>query len=268
MEPVPDQNVRADVSGIEKHLAADYSATPKRKALSVVCWKWAPQPGYRSTYTADTVHVLRNMVRRHYTDPHRFICVTDDPAGLDPDVEVVPLWNDYADLQHPSNYLYPSCYRRLKAFSPEIRSLFGKRFVSLDLDCVIVDDLRPIWNRREDFVAWGGTTSKPNSVNGSMFLMTAGARAQVWTNFHPVYSPKHAKDAGFYGSDQAWIGYCLSSRCEARWTTADGVYSYRMHVAPYGGRMPPGARIVFWNGKKDPWGKEAQGLDWVCSNYR
>ena len=26
---------------------------------TVVCWKWKPQPGYRSTFSAEAVNVLR-----------------------------------------------------------------------------------------------------------------------------------------------------------------------------------------------------------------
>lgn len=235
--------------------------------LSVVCWRWKPFNGYRSTYGPETVNTLRRMVARHYPEPHRFICVTDDPAGLDAGIEVVPLWNDHAELPHPSSHRHPSCYRRLKAFAPEIEEKFGKRFVSLDLDCVIVDDLRPLWNRKEEFIGWGGTTSPASALNGSMFLLKAGARAKVWKDFNPIYSPGLAKSAGFYGSDQAWMSYCLNGK-EARWTTEDGVYSYRMHVAPKKGRLPDNARVVFFNGKIDPWSEGPRDLPWIKEHYR
>lgn len=235
---------------------------------SICCFKWRPKEGYRSTYSGETVNILFRMCRRHYPDPFRFICVTDDPAGIDPAVEIVPLWNDHAELEHPSNYLYPSCYRRLKAFAPEMGKVFGKRFVMLDLDCVIVDDMRPVWNRGEDFVVWGGQTSHPKSINGSMILMNAGCRPQVWTDFNPLYSPQNAKNAGFYGSDQAWIGYCLSGRDEARWTKQDGVFSYRTDVKRLNGALPKGARMVIFNGKKDPWSREVKGLPWIGEFYR
>jgi hypothetical protein len=234
--------------------------------LSVVTWKWKPFNGYRSSYSPDTVNILRRMVARHYPDPHRFICVTDDPDGLDPDVEVVPLWDDHATLLHPHSHTHPSCYRRLKAFAPEMREILGKRFVSIDLDCVVMGDLRPLWNRPEEFVGLAGT-QPPTTFNGSMFLLTAGTRPRVWNDFHPRYSPDYAKKAGHYGSDQAWISYCLGEK-EARWTTADGVYSYRLHVAPVGGRLPVDARICFFNGKADPWSKGPSELEWVRQHWR
>lgn len=235
--------------------------------LSVVCWRWQPVEGYRSTFGPETVNVLKRMVARHYKDPHRFICCTDDATGIDSDVEIVPIWSDHAGLPHPHNHTHPSCYRRLRAFAPEMREIFGPRFVSVDLDCVIVDDLRPLWNRPEDFVCWGGTTMPRTSFNGSMFLLTAGARASVWTDFNPVSSPATAKAAGYYGSDQAWISYCLGTK-GARWFAEDGVCSYRLHVAPNRGRLPNHARIVFFNGKLDPWHPDVQRLPWVQEHWR
>ncbi len=213
------------------------------------------------------MRVLRNMVRRHYAKPHRFVCVTDDPAGIDPDVEIVPLWNDHANVPSPHGGLNPSCYRRLKAFSAEIASVFGQRFVSVDLDCVITGDLRPLWDRPEDFVCWGDTNPLPGShYNGSMMMLTAGARRKVWEMFDPKTSPQKAKRAGCWGSDQGFISYCLGPG-EARWTKADGVYSYRNDLQPRNS-LPANARIVLFHGKIDPWAPPASGIDWVRQHYR
>lgn len=238
--------------------------------LSVICWKWTPAPGYRSTFGPETVNVLRRMVARHYPHPHRFLCVTDDAAGLDPKVEIVPLWNEFATLPSPHGGHNPSCYRRLRMFHPEIGQVFGERFVSLDLDCVIVGDLTPLWHRAEDFVAWGDTNPLPGShYNGSMILLRAGARPQVWTDFDPASSPRLALQARCFGSDQGWISYCLGPG-EARWTQADGVYSFRNDIYPRGlGRLPSGARIVFFHGHVDPWSAYAQqNCPWVREAYR
>lgn len=235
--------------------------------LSVVCWRWAPRPNYRSTYGPETVNTLRRMVQRHYPHPHRFICVTDDPQGIDPDIEIVPLWTDFAELEHPYGPKFPNCYRRLRAFHPEIGRVFGERFVSIDLDCVITADVTPVWNRPEDIVLWGGT-HETTPYNGSMLLMTAGARPQVWTEFHPVCSPRHARRAGFFGSDQAWISYVLGPH-EARWTHADGVYSWRLDCQPPEKPLPDNARIVLFHGRYDPWSPHVRDrCPWVRLHYR
>jgi hypothetical protein len=234
--------------------------------LSVVTWKWKPAPGYRSTFGPKMVYVLRRMVKRHYRKPHRFICVTDDPSGLDRHVEVVQLWPDCANIPSPHGGHNPSCYRRLKAFAPEARDWFGPRFVSIDLDTVIVGDVTPLWDRPEDFIMWGETNPR-SFYNGSMFQMTAGARKQVWERFDPLTSPREAFQAGRFGSDQGWISHVLG-KGEATWGREDGVYSYRVHLKPNGGELPPDARIVMFHGRTDPDSHEAQQLPWVREHYR
>lgn len=229
--------------------------------LSVVCFKWQPYPGYRSKFDSAHVNVLRAMVERHYHQPHRFICITDDPEGLDSRIEVVPLWDDFSNMASPHGRRYPSCYRRLKMFSPDIAQLVGERFVMLDLDCVIAGDLTELWDRPEDFVAWGGT-NRTTHYNGSMMLMTAGARKQVWEDFDPATSPMKSVGAGQFGSDQGWISFKLG-KGEAMWDTSDGVYSYMVHLNQRRELLPKNAKIVFFNGKIDPWSYEAQQLAWV-----
>lgn len=235
--------------------------------LVICCWKWRGPPGYRSTFTAEHVNVLRSMVARHYRKPHEFVCITDDPAGIDADVRIVPLWSDYADIPNPTSSRNPSCYRRLKMFSEEAADLIGPRIASLDLDCVIRDDLAPILERPEDFVMWGDT-ARSTPYNGSLILLTAGARRQVWDRFDPRSSPREGLQRGYIGSDQAWIACALGPH-EARFTPSDGVYSYINEVRRQGGRLPPDARIVFFHGKFDPWQPDIQRAHaWVRDNWR
>lgn len=234
--------------------------------ISVVCFKWRTE-GYRSKFSGTHVNVLRNMVARHYPEPHRFICVTDDDTDIDSGIEVVPLWDDFAHVPNPSWQNSPSCYRRLKVFSKEFGDVAGERFVCMDLDVVIVGDLRPLFNRPEPFVAW----RDPGGIwpyNGSMYMMSAGARPQVWDDFDPERSPRLAHEAKCLGSDQGWMSYRLG-RGEAVWTTADGVLSYRMQVAPDRATLPHGARVIVFHGVPDPWDRQARiASPWIEEHYR
>lgn len=234
--------------------------------LNVICFKWKPPPGYRSEFGPRAVNVLAHMVARHYRGPHKFHCVTDDDRGIDRSVGIIPLWSDFANVASPHGARNPSCYRRLRMFAPDAGELLGERFVSLDLDCVITGDVTPLWDRPEDFVIWGDT-AKNTPYNGSMILHRAGTRPQLWTDFDPLRSPALGRRLGYIGSDQAWIGAKLGPR-EARWTKADGVYSYRNEVAPAGGALPKDARIVIFHGRVDPWDREGQSLPWVRQHWR
>lgn len=197
--------------------------------LTVVSFKWKRNhdiPRFR--YEAEHVLILRNMVARHYQKPHRFVCITDDARGLS-DVETYPLWDTYANVPSPWRGQQPSCYRRLLMFSPDIEKIVGPRFVAVDLDVVITGDLAPLWDREEEFVGWSEAGWGHSIYNGSMWMMTAGARRQVVDRFNPKTSPREAWKAKLFGSDQAWISYVLG-RGEASWTRDDGVYSYRKHI--------------------------------------
>lgn len=242
--------------------------------LEVVCWKWRPARTYRSTFDASTVNTLRSMVARNLRLPHRFTCITDDPRGIDGDVRVIPLWNDFASVPNPSNARNPSCYRRLRMFSAEAREVIGERIVSMDLDVVITGDLTPLFDRPDDFVIWGGQTVQPGTrgpvyswYNGSLMMLRAGTRTKVWTEFDPARSPALANRAGCRGSDQGWIAYCLGKN-EPVWGTSDGVFSFRNHVLPSKGILPKGARFVAFHGAHDPWHRNVQREHpWVADHY-
>lgn len=233
--------------------------------LSVVCFKWRPAAGYRSVFGPETANTLQRMVARHYPHPHRFFCVTDDPTGIDPSIIIVPLWHDFAAVPSPHGGNNPSCYRRLKLFDPAVASTFGSDLVCLDLDTVITGDLSPLWNRPEEFVIWG-ETNRRSWYNGSMFRLKTGSRPQLWTDFDPKMSPAAALKAGKFGSDQGWISYRLG-KGEATWSTADGVYSYRVHLQPKKSRLPANARIVMFHGHQDPWSKSLQQIPWIREHY-
>lgn len=235
--------------------------------LRIVTWRWKPPEGYRSKFGPETVNILASMIERHYPKRHQVICVTDDPAGIDGSIKVLPIGDLYANLPSPHGHGQPSCYRRLRMFSADAKKEFGPRFVSIDLDVIITGDLRPVWDRPEDFVMWGNTNPQ-TTYNGSMVMMRAGARRQVWEDFDPASSPAMAKAAGQFGSDQAWISYKLGPG-EARWGKEDGVLSYRNDILPRGGGLPHSARVVFFHGRFDPWSPEVyRRHQWVRDNWR
>ena len=235
--------------------------------LEVICWKWKPAPGYRSQFTGEHVNILRRMVRRFLPIEHRFSCITDNAKGIEAGIRIIPLWNDLAGLRNPNVINGPSCYRRLKAFSAEAKELIGARILSLDLDCVITDDLTTLVNNDHDFICWGDT-AKGTHYNGGFWMLKAGTRTHVWDTFDPRESPRITKRQRIIGSDQAWISYVLDGK-DPKWSTADGVYSFRNHIMGNGSQLPANARIIFFHGTFDPWQPKIQSeYPWVKEFYR
>jgi hypothetical protein len=203
---------------------------------TVVTFKWKPKAGYGLKCASEDANSLYRSVRKHYQNLKRFICITDDASGLDPGIEAVPLWKDFADMPNPTYKTTAGCHRRLRIFSEDFGTIAGPRFVMLDLDALPVDDLTPVFERREDFVGWRAiepATGYPQKQFGGAFvLMTAGARKHVWDEFvrDPDACINAARNAGFRGSDQAWTSFRLGLR-EKAVGDKDGVYFYG-HMYP------------------------------------
>jgi hypothetical protein len=215
--------------------------------LTVLCWLWS-QPGGRTAYTAQHVNAWAAMVRRNLSLRHRIACVTDLPGGIDPDIQIIPPPADFDRVRLPGwSADRPQCLRRLSLFRRDAAGIFGERFVSMDLDCVVTASLDPLFDRREDIVLYAAPPgSKPASrrFNGSMLLMTAGARSHVFEGFDAKAAARAS--IRLHGSDQAWISASLGSD-EAVWSEADGVY--------WAGRWEStiAARVVFFQGHGKPW---------------
>lgn len=235
--------------------------------ISFVCWKWNKLEGRRRHFHSQHVNVLQAMVRRHYPEPHRFICVTDDDEGLDPSIEAIAMPVRFDDLPSPQGERFPSCYARLWNFSAAAAAVLGERIFCLDIDLIIVRDLRPLVARREAFVGWCDERFKWNKIAGGAYLMTTGAMTHVWDRFDPNVSPGQASAAGNNGSDQGWMSYCLYPP-PARWGAEDGLV--KINWCPTGtGAPPPGVRIAFTSGKSPPWSyEEQQKYPWIMDHWR
>jgi hypothetical protein len=242
-----------------------------RPELSVVTFAWNGKTSTNQhAYRAKDVNTLARMVSRNLSVPHEFVCVTDqEDAEFDPSVRVLPLWEWGSDL--------PMQYRRLWMFRRDIGESFAPRILMLDLDCVILDDLRPVIDRTEPFVIKAcqskymrrrRTKCRNQLYNASMILMDAGARPEVWERFDPDLHIPILNDLWSrklrVGSDQAWIRHTLGPH-EPKFTEEDGVYEARQ--TKKGTSLPPGARIVFFSGKKHP-ARWAERVPWVQEHYQ
>lgn len=241
--------------------------------LTLCTWLWHDKHGRwnaHSPYTAESVQRWAIMVSGALTIPHRLVVITDQPElDFGPLVTPVRLWDDLAATER--------CWRRLKFFSPEMRELLGDRIAWCDLDCVVTGNLDSVLSRPNDeIVLWApGTTRCP--FNGSIVLMTAGARAQVWETFPGIeQARKIVQAACLPGSDQAWIAHVLGPY-QPIWTQQHGVMPYWRDCA---GHLPKHARIVFFPGslkangsyvrEHSPWVQETlnAALSWDQPAYR
>lgn len=247
-----------------------------KNKLNVVCWKWTGREADRKrvAYDAEYVNIFANMIDRNLNLPYEIICVTDDPTGIDGGVKTVQLWEDGLD--------YGYCFVRLKAFSEEMVDILGPRFVSMDLDCVIINDITPLFDHNNDFMIWE-RNNKLAPYCGSMWMMDAGARKHIWHDFKfddmmvvthcqhgKRYTNKHAYKAGFtVGSDQAWMNYKMYPK-EKTWTKEDGVLNFRQDVyQKFRTFKEKNAKIIYFSGRYDPSSPQLQEeYPWIKENWR
>ena len=207
---------------------------------SVVTYLWEGRefiPAY--------VNALARMVKHHLPEPHRFICVSEVTEGFSPEVEVLPMppaARALGRVRSPEGSKFPSSYRRLWTFSKEA-TVLGEVVLQLDIDCIIVSDLRPLFEYTEDFVGWkvrpppGG----PMRFGGGTWLHRTGTRTYVYDRFvaDPEGSIDKARAAGYRGSDQAWISYCLTNT-ECYWPEPSGIFCSQ----DYKGSSSPGRYVI------------------------
>jgi len=113
---------------------------------NVICMKWGVK------YSPNYVNILAGMVRRHLHLPHRFVCFTENPQGLDSRIEVRPL----PKMELPG-HLPERGWRKLSVLGEQLADLQG-RALFLDVDVLILDDLEPFFTYPGEFLIvheWG-----------------------------------------------------------------------------------------------------------------
>lgn len=251
--------------------------------ITVVTWLWMDDKTYQKKYAERHVNTLFRMIKRHYRQPFRFICIAD-PYGLEPEVfdngvELLIRPNPVPQLKNPYGEGTPTCYRRLELFGQDLTDLLttrwkayrafepDERIISMDLDVVVTGDLTPIFERPEDFTIWR-SFARQTQYNGSLWSMKPHARPKVWTEFikDPERARERARGAGYYGSDQAWMNYILGPK-ERCYGEHDGIYSFRRHLKK--SPLPSDAKIVFFEGLYAPWDPEVQEKHpWIKEHYQ
>lgn len=159
------------------------------------------------------------------------------------------------------------CFARLRMFDPDWQAANGiepgDKMVCMDLDLVITGPLDDLFNRPEPFtIVQGVNTANPCPFNGSLWMLEAGYRPDVWGEF----SLELAQKVPFYEftDDQAWLADMLPDA--GSFGPEDGVYAFQKRGWPKGDALPKNARIVAFPGWRDP--SQYVRLDWVAEHWR
>lgn len=245
--------------------------------ISAVCYFWI-DPARRRSYqiTPEDVRIWDRMIARNLTVPHRRICVTHRPDLID-FMETVPL--------DTAKHVPGTCTVKLMTWRPDIAPILGERILMMDVDCVVTGNLDSLVDRKEDCIFWRNPNfevgGKRGFYQGSMQLLTAGARPFLWSDFDPRTAPT-IYSRRFGGAEQAWISERLNTSYpnlgwewnEAYWDESHGVYGAGRL---FNGRMgegvqtelPENAKIVFTPGDRAPSQPGVlEAHPWMREHYR
>jgi hypothetical protein len=196
--------------------------------LHIVCVNAGNYLGRGAQY----VNILFDSVRRNLAEGYeaRFICFTDDAAGLDPRIETKPL---------PVPGLN-GWWNKLALFKPGVFE-DGDRVLYLDLDTVITGRLDEIAAYDGDFAILRDVY-RPNGFQSSVMAWRIGFENNIWQSFADMGFPQ------IQGGDQAWI--------EASYRGADILQdkfpNLFVSYKASGGAIPDKASVVFFHGLPRP----------------
>lgn len=242
--------------------------------IKVLAWLWEQNPP-RHEFNAEKVNTWYRRAREAITIPGvRFACVTNIPEGLDPELEVIPLREEFAGVRintWKEQQGAPQCYRRLDMWRRDAADYYGAEWLlSCDVDATFhggPGSCNHLFTLEHDVRIFNGTHSK-RPYNGGLVLLRAGARPQVYEEFRkdPAGVAAAAREL-YVGSDQAVISMILGPG-EATWTAADGVYYFsprfiRLHGGEHRCAPPPNLCLMFYPGNVKPWNGAADRFPWV-----
>ena len=154
-----------------------------------------------SKYSHKYVNTLYSMVKRNLTIPHKFVCLTDDPKGIDKDIKILPLPKELTGW-----WCKPYMY------SADLPLAFDSTILYMDLDVVISGNLNKLfeyetnnWCVIRDFTR--AMQPKWEKYNSSVVRFKLGELRHVWEDF--IKDPKKIIQSHF--GDQDWL-----------WTSAKG----------------------------------------------
>jgi hypothetical protein len=251
-------------------------SNPMSANVNVLCIKWGTK------YGPEYVDTLQRMVARHLSRPHRFVCMTDDAAGIDgASVEVLPIPKvGFDEFDERKPWTFGHGWLKLTSFANPLHDLRGPTLF-LDLDIVIVDALDPFFDVPGEFVVIREWDKHDGTGNTSCYRYTAGAHPDALEYLKRDY-PRNVQAVR---NEQEFITGYLGRQGKVSFWPDAWCRSFKRHCVPRGvrgwfeaPRIPEGARIVAFHGKPNPpdaiagrsgrWYRRVLPTPWVAEHWR
>lgn len=216
-----------------------------QNSITFVCLKAG------DAYGPEYVNILYDMVRRNLREgtPGRFVCITDNPVGLNSSIDIIPLPEDLE-----------TWWGKLYMFK---RGLFedGERCIFMDLDTIIIGSI-------DELVKYDGTFAtlrdfySPQQVGPAIIAWKAGDfSASIWYEWVAEGKPRNPM------GDLWWINNLDQGRFVKNIDILQDKFpnmfcSYKADCHPY---PLKGAKIVCFHGQPKP---SNCGAEWVGNVWK
>lgn len=253
--------------------------------VTVVCMKWG------TPFPADYVNVLFHGVSKNLSLPFRFVCFTDDPKGLHPQIIAKPI----PDIGLPPERWKHGCWPKLTVFKPGVLDEFDQAMY-LDLDVLVQGPLDPFFERAKKMggfhvlrewnpALWNllPLSMRPDrGCQGSCFVWKPCEMNDFYNHF-----VSNLEEAYSTGDDQKYLTYFAKNR---HYLPIDWCVSFRRYCVKYYPfnllfrkiHQPRKASVVVFHGSPRPadlikdgnsrWGTKRKfgfgPVDWVQEYWR
>lgn len=248
---------------------------PASSDVTVLCTRWGTK--YDATY----VNRLRSMVMRNLDRSARFVCLTDDASGIDPDIETRPFpTTGIPEVDRQAPWTHGHGWLKVTTLASPLHDITGT-VLFLDLDVVIVGSLDPLFDVEGEFVAIREWDKRDGTGNTSVFRFEAGAHDAL---LDPLREDPDAARSGVR-NEQEYITLQLARAGRLDYWPEAWCRSFKRHcLRPFPlslvqqPRIPDDARVIAFHGRPNPpeaaagrsgkWYRHVRPTEWVATHWR
>lgn len=222
--------------------------------INAICLKFG------TAYGSEYVNRLYAGLRRNTASRLRFLCMTDDPVGLAPGIEIIPLPHEpFHDrmfaLMKSRGWRAP--FQKISMFRPGLVPDLDGPLLVFDIDVVITGNIDPLRDfapgklcmRRE----WGSRAGQGSLGHGSVEKLDPDAHSYLYDFM--AENPEQALEI-FGASEQNYTSFSAERAGVFEFFPPEWIVSFKYDCRPMRPfnlirepHLPPDARVVCFHGR-------------------
>jgi hypothetical protein len=220
--------------------------------INIMCIKWG------TLFGPEYVNRLYSGVRRNLSRPVRFLCMTEERAGLHPDIEVLDLPQEpFAEPMNAALALAnrQGAMRKTSLFRPGLVPDLAGPVLGFDLDVVVTGSLDAIHDLAPGTVAmrhdWTEKRKRRPTGHGSVFRFDPARHGFLYED---LAANPYAEVETARGSEQRYTSHKAMERETFTYIPEPWVVSFKYDCNPFPQNylrppvLPEDARVVCFHG--------------------